>query len=435
MKTKKIWMGLVLLCLSASSALAQKAVPERPRILISTDIGGTDPDDNQSMAHLLMYSNEFDIEGLVSSPSYGKGSTKEIFRMIGLYEQQLPIFQQHGKNWPAPDYLRSITKQGRHGAAPYQGFDKPTEGSEWIVKCARKESSLPLYVLVWGGLEDVAQALHDAPDIASRIRIYWIGGPNKKWSINSYAYIVDNFPKLWFIENNATYRGFIYDSKNKDQYNGGYYEHYIKGAGLMGDDFAHYYKGNPKLGDTPSLLYMMDGDPANPEKESWGGSFVKFNHSTRVQFQSTTTAQDTVPVYSIMEFHLKGPKLKGSDKKDLAIGTPCITLTIDRQQWEGYYMGKGKYMVRYSTYKPGTHPYTITSTTLPDFNPLEGAITISNVWPGKPHKTDYMLQGGNWYTDHQEPSTYWHNCQGAQLQQKWRNEIMEDWGKRWNWLK
>ncbi len=44
----------------------------RPRILISNDIGGTDPDDNQSMAHFLMYSDLFEIEGLVSSPSYGR---------------------------------------------------------------------------------------------------------------------------------------------------------------------------------------------------------------------------------------------------------------------------------------------------------------------------------------------------------------------------
>ena len=429
MRTNKLLLGITLACLSFTlTIMAQKPVPERPRILISTDIGGTDPDDNQSMAHLLMYSNEFDIEGLVSSPSYGKGSTQEIIRMIGLYEQELPIFQQHASNWPSPSYLRSITKQGRHGAAPYIGFDKPTEGSEWIVKCARKESKQPLYVLVWGGLEDVAQALHDAPDIASRIRVYWIGGPNKKWSINSYAYIAANFPKLWFIENNASYRGFIYDSKNKDAYNCGYYEHYIKGARLMGEDFAHYYKGNPKLGDTPSLLYMMDGDPKNPLKESWGGSFVKFNRSSRILFKGITTAKDTVPIYSIMEFHIKGPVQKG-----MAIGTPCITLTIDRQKWDGYYVGRGKYVVKFSTYKIGTLPYTITSV-LPGFKALEGAITIDNLWPGKSHKTDYRL-GDNWFTDHQEPSLFWNNCQGAMTQQKWRNEIMEDWGKRWNWLK
>ena len=59
----------------------------------------------------------------------------------------------------------------------------------------------------------MAQALHDAPDILPRIRVYWIGGPNKKWGVNSYVYIVENFPDLWIIENNASYRGFIGNNK------------------------------------------------------------------------------------------------------------------------------------------------------------------------------------------------------------------------------
>ena len=65
---------------------SREKVPQRPRILISTDIGGTDPDDNPSMIHYLMYSNLFEIEGLVSSPSFGEGSKEEIIRMIDLYE-------------------------------------------------------------------------------------------------------------------------------------------------------------------------------------------------------------------------------------------------------------------------------------------------------------------------------------------------------------
>lgn len=40
--------------------IAQQQVPVKPRILISTDIGGTDPDDNQSMAHFLTYSYLFE---------------------------------------------------------------------------------------------------------------------------------------------------------------------------------------------------------------------------------------------------------------------------------------------------------------------------------------------------------------------------------------
>ena len=99
--------------------MAQKPVAVKPRVLISTDIGITDPDDNQSMAHLLMYNNLFKLEGLVSSPSYGNGSKAEILRMIGLYEKDLPKLQQHIKDCASPDELRAITKQGVHGAAPF----------------------------------------------------------------------------------------------------------------------------------------------------------------------------------------------------------------------------------------------------------------------------------------------------------------------------
>src|SRR5689334_15913154 len=143
---KLVFLLSILFCSQAIDA--QQPVPVKPRILVSTDIGGTDPDDNQSMAHLLMYSDKFTIEGLVSSPSYGKGSKEEILRMIGLYEKDLPKLQKHQKGLATPDYLRSVIKQGRRGAAPFAGFTTATEGSDWIVKCARKKSAQPLWVLV-----------------------------------------------------------------------------------------------------------------------------------------------------------------------------------------------------------------------------------------------------------------------------------------------
>jgi len=134
---------LLLLSIGANRLQAQQPVPQKPRILISTDIGGTDPDDNQSMAHLLMYSNRFRIEGLVSSPSYGKGTKAEIIRMIGLYEKDLPRLEQHETGFPSAEMLRSVTKQGRQGNAPYIGYQQATEGSEWMIQCARKKARNP----------------------------------------------------------------------------------------------------------------------------------------------------------------------------------------------------------------------------------------------------------------------------------------------------
>lgn len=39
---------------------------ERPRLMVLTDIGG-DPDDQQSLIRLMVYANEFEIEGLVAT--------------------------------------------------------------------------------------------------------------------------------------------------------------------------------------------------------------------------------------------------------------------------------------------------------------------------------------------------------------------------------
>lgn len=298
------------LCFYSIALTAQHPAPVKPRILVSTDIGGTDPDDNQSMAHLLMYGDMFEIEGLISSPSYGDGTKEEILRMIGLYEMDLPKLKKHQKGFPSPDYLRSVTKQGRHGATPYIGYTSATEGSDWIIKCAKKESSEPLWILVWGGLDDLAQSLHDAPEIQSNIRVYWIGGPNKKWSVNPYAYIVENFPKLWFIEVNSTYYSFFSNNDVPDSIKSSdYYNTYIKEAGHLGRDFKKYYNGNVKMGDTPSLLYMMNGDPNNPMRESWGGSFEQLSYSPRVLFDHITDITDTVAYCTIIEFHLKGPEI------------------------------------------------------------------------------------------------------------------------------
>jgi len=430
MTVNKLFFLSCVLCCSLILT-AQKPVPVKPRILISTDIGGTDPDDNQSMIHFLMYSNMFHTEGLISSPSYGHGTKQNILDMIALYEKDLPKLKKHANGFPSPDALRAICKQGRQGAAPYKGFTTATEGSDWIINCARKKSSQPLWILVWGGLDDLAQALHDAPDIRKGIKVYWIGGPNKKWSANSYAYIVKNFPDLWFIENNSSYNGFFSNNGMPDSVKtNNYYNQYIRGAGHMGKDFINYYGGNIKMGDTPSLLYMMDGDPNNPQKESWGGNFEKFDHSPRIIFNRNTTLADTVTVCSILEFHIKGPQLNISP--DSACFMLSVKAVIGEQKWAGYYKEKDNYVVRYAPKQSENLSYTITSA-IPGFPEQSGEFVVDNQWPGKTRKTDYPL-GPNWYTDRSDPQLYLGKIQGGITVKKWRNEVLQDWAKRWAWL-
>lgn len=116
---KKRIAGLMILgALAVQGFAALQQTGQRQRVLVSTDIGGTDPDDNQSMAHMLMYTDRFDLEGIVSSPSYGEGNKEEILRMIDLYEKDLPVLGKHINGLMSPDSLRAITRQGCKGARP-----------------------------------------------------------------------------------------------------------------------------------------------------------------------------------------------------------------------------------------------------------------------------------------------------------------------------
>ena len=423
---------IFLMLLYSICGTAQQPVPVKPRVLVSTDIGGTDPDDNQSMAHLLMYSDKFNLEGLISSPSYGKGTKAEILRMIDLYEKDLPELKQHKSGLATPAALRAITRQGKQGNAPYVGYTTATEGSDWIIKCAKRKSTQPLWILVWGGLEDLAQALHDAPEIQKNIKVYWIGGPNKKWSANSYAYIAANFPKLWFIEVNSSYYGFFSNTNVLDSVKPtDYYERYIRSAGHLGKDFKNYYNGEVKMGDTPSLLYLMDGNPDNPLKESWGGSFEKFHRSPRVVFNRITSVKDTVAFCTIVEFKLKGPEINiPADSVCFWMETPYKDTV---QKWPGYYLGEGQYGLKYAPKQAELLNYKFTSH-IPGFPVQEGKLVVDNRWPGKPHATDYSL-GANWYTDKADPALYDGKIQGGKTISRWRRDVLIDWAKRWQWLR
>ena len=110
----------------------------RHRVLVSTDIGGTDPDDLQSMVHLLVYSDCFDLEGLVSSP-YGPGRKEQILGVIDAYQNDYPNLRTYSDRYPERDALRAITKQGAVATPDDTGVAGATEGSDWIVECARRD--------------------------------------------------------------------------------------------------------------------------------------------------------------------------------------------------------------------------------------------------------------------------------------------------------
>lgn len=248
---------------------------ERLRVIISSDIGGNDEDDDQSFVHYLMYADLFDTEGLISSPP-GQGRVEDFFQVIDMYKKDYPLLKKKSRRFPSPDSLRKVVKQGALTSASEDGYSMSTEGSNWIIQCARKNDERPLYVLVWGAITDLAQAIHDAPDIKKKIRVHFIASWNQRQDEHSFQYLNLTHPDLWIIRDNSSFRGWYTGGFQEDDFgNRSFVQKHIQAAGALGNYFSPLKDGSIKMGDSPTVARLLSGVPEDPEHESWGGRFEK----------------------------------------------------------------------------------------------------------------------------------------------------------------
>ena len=395
---------------------------ERYRVIVTTDIGGSDPDDFQSMVHYLLCSDMFDTEGLISSP-WGDGRASHILEVIDEYEKDYPKLCTWSVNYPTPDYLRSITKQGAIDFAPYKGYNRPTEGSEWIIRCARKADERPLYLLMWGLLEDLAQALHDAPDILPKLRVNYIGGPNKKWGPNAYAYIRENFPDLWMIEDNSTYRGWFNGGETGSCWgNDTFVMTCAAGHGALGDYFATHLGGVIKMGDTPTVAWLMRGNPENPTSKGWGGCFVRVNDMPACTLRHPVTAEMPTEAFAVTELVFNGPVIRNTDK-------PVFMLETRKQAFEGFYTGDGEYRIRFVPKETGDFEFVLRSH-IPELDGITGVLRAVAEIP-----ENRNTAGGNllsWWSDDLSPEHAEGVHHGAKTVSRWRVDYLTDFAARFD---
>jgi hypothetical protein len=399
----------------------------RFRVIVSTDIGGTDPDDFQSMVHLLVYADCFDIEGLISSSGIsGPGRKQDILDVIDCYEKDYDNLKKYSDKYPTPDSLRALTKQGETEFVPYPGVQSATEGSEWIVKCARRDDPRPLYILGWGGIEDVAQALHDAPDILPKLRVYWIGGPNKKWGPHQYQYVVENHPDLWIIEANSTYRGWFVGGNQSGQWgNTEFVKRHLAGKGALGEFFNTKLEGTIKMGDTPSVGWLLRGTPEDPSAPSWGGSFVRAWERPFLRLHRLPTEADRMEEFGILELVLP------LDADTLE--NPEALLDVENQSLDGHAPGDGTMRFRFSPKAARVFHFTIRSN-VPALNGKTGAITSYTPEPDIAMQPSSRLP--NWWTDNpardvaEDAHMGAHTVMGARTVNQWREDYLRDFAKR-----
>lgn len=144
---------------------------DKVRLIVLADMGH-DPDEEQQIIHLLMHSNEFDLEGLIAvtgryfrpdPPNPVKVLMPELFDyIIDGYEKVYPNLMKHATGWKTPQYLRSIVAGGQAGNGMEDaGPGRSSKGSRLIMNAVLKDGHRPLYIVINSGANTLAQALFD----------------------------------------------------------------------------------------------------------------------------------------------------------------------------------------------------------------------------------------------------------------------------------
>lgn len=297
----KILSRLLIVCvasttlmISAFTAAAHSAASTtesaKPRIIVLTDIGN-EPDDSESMVRFLLYTNEFDVEGLLAVTSTWQRTVVHpelIEERVRAYGQVLPNLKAHATGYPEMQSLLQLIRAGRpeYGMAGV-GPGKDTEASRLIIAATDRPDPRPLWLTLWGGTTDLAQALwtvrstRSADAVArfvAKLRVYSISDQD-----DAASWIRANFPSLFWIVSVhafgeyrlATWVGISAPEPGADfsVVSPQWLETHIR-KGPLGSLYPL-----PKYlmeGDTPSFLYLIPnglGSPEHPDWGSWGGRY------------------------------------------------------------------------------------------------------------------------------------------------------------------
>jgi hypothetical protein len=305
--------------------VGQKVVFEqldKPRVIVLTDITN-EPDDEESMVRFLVYSNEYDVEGLIATTSVwlrDKTRPENIRERIEAYGKVRENLLKHASGFPTAEHLLNVTKSGlpkfgMEGVGP----GKDSTGSRHIIEVVDRPDERPIWISIWGGANCLAQALWDVKytrsseqldAFVSKLRVYTISDQD-----NSGRWMRLTFLILFYIATasqvdhheyyKATWTGISGDHhyKNAPMHkfelvdNPWLEQNIIKGHGPLG---ALY----PKLeyimeGDTPSFIGLISnglGSRKSPSYGGWSGRYVlcQTYAETRPIWTSARGAQDAV---------------------------------------------------------------------------------------------------------------------------------------------
>ncbi|KAF4975330.1 hypothetical protein FZEAL_7863 [Fusarium zealandicum] len=280
---------------------------QKPRVFVLTDILN-EPDDQQSVVRYMLYTNEFNTRGICATTStHLRNDThpERIEHIVEAYGKVVDNLNKHVHPWnqyaSGEDMLSLITT----GPSVYGrlALSEPlSEGAKHLIS-RLQESTEPLWVLIWGGPNTLAQALQhmdrtlsesEFAALRARLRIYAISDQD-----DTAEWIRYNWPDIFYIVSIhgftnyavATWRGMWegIPSLSLHKVAHEWLAKYIE-IGPLGATYPRREIGVE--GDTPSFLYLVQnglGDREDPMVGSWGGRWLPINVGSRVFGDSIDT--------------------------------------------------------------------------------------------------------------------------------------------------
>lgn len=283
-------------CFSSADVTTRDAAP-KPRVIVTSD---GEIDDECSMVRFLLYSNEWDIEGIVTSSSqyhwqgHSWAGDDWIDPYLEAYAQVYPNLAKHEVGYPTPEYLLERTALGN--VKTEGDMADPTAGSDLIARVLLDETdNRPIWLQAWGGMNTIARALKTIEDthpekmaqVAAKIRFFFIWEQDSTyqdyirphWGKYNIPTIVSDqfeaiayrwkqiqpkemqgyFTSAWMKQNILEEHGplcSLYEAHKKDSERNGFDYH----AG----DFR-------SEGDSPAFLHTIPNGLRSMESPGWGG--------------------------------------------------------------------------------------------------------------------------------------------------------------------
>lgn len=278
-----LWLTVMLASLCVTPSAAHATEPKL-RVLVETDIGG-DADDQASLVRFLMYSNEWDVEGIIADRSAKTFNIVPVRNHLGLHARngwELAIeylkayakvhanLIRHKPGYPTYDHLRRVTVPGTNDS---------DAGVKLILKAADIQDPRPIWYGNWGSNSgeksnlrrafDLVKSTRSRPQYEAFVRKFRIVtldgyGPTRQGPRHDKQVVLDVETGYPTMDGGRWYHRF----RPLTEHAGGFdvRRDVQRGHGPLGALYT-----TPKEGDSWSFIYLIPNGLSDPAQPTWGG--------------------------------------------------------------------------------------------------------------------------------------------------------------------